>query len=63
MFHPIRMRKGNLRFPLDEPIPYTLIRRIVKFRVKEQLERVKPRQGREVEGYEGSSGCEKRGEL
>jgi uncharacterized protein YdhG (YjbR/CyaY superfamily) len=26
--------KGNLRFPLDEPIPYALIERIVKFRVK-----------------------------
>jgi uncharacterized protein YdhG (YjbR/CyaY superfamily) len=31
--------KGNLKFPLDEPIPYALISRIVKFRVKEQLER------------------------
>ena len=31
--------KGNLKFPLDEPIPYALIRRIVKCRVKEQLER------------------------
>ncbi|NJM40139.1 MAG: hypothetical protein HC853_04930 [Anaerolineae bacterium] len=27
--------KGNLRFPLDEPIPYALITRIVKARVKE----------------------------
>ena len=27
--------KGNLRFPLDEPIPYRLIERIVKFRVKQ----------------------------
>lgn len=27
--------KGNLRFPLDEPIPYALIARIVKFRVKQ----------------------------
>ena len=26
--------KGNLRFPLDEPIPYALIARIVKQRVK-----------------------------
>jgi uncharacterized protein YdhG (YjbR/CyaY superfamily) len=29
--------KGNLRFPLDEPIPYGLIERIVKFRVKQNL--------------------------
>ena len=27
--------KGNLRFPLDEPIPYALIGRIVKLRVKQ----------------------------
>jgi uncharacterized protein YdhG (YjbR/CyaY superfamily) len=27
--------KGNLRFPLDEPIPYGLISRIVKARAKE----------------------------
>jgi uncharacterized protein YdhG (YjbR/CyaY superfamily) len=27
--------KGNLRFPLDEPIPYDLIERIVKLRVKQ----------------------------
>ncbi|WP_169239089.1 iron chaperone [Candidatus Roseilinea sp. NK_OTU-006] len=27
--------KGNLRFPLDEPIPYALIARIVKLRVKQ----------------------------
>ena len=29
--------KGNLRFPLDRPIPYGLIARIVKARVKENL--------------------------
>jgi len=31
--------KGNLRFPLDEPIPYGLIARIVRFKVKQQAER------------------------
>jgi uncharacterized protein YdhG (YjbR/CyaY superfamily) len=36
---PYKGEKGNLRFPLDEPIPYTLLSRIVKFRVKEQLAR------------------------
>jgi uncharacterized protein YdhG (YjbR/CyaY superfamily) len=30
--------KGSVRFPLDKPIPFDLIRRIVKFRVKESLE-------------------------
>jgi uncharacterized protein YdhG (YjbR/CyaY superfamily) len=29
--------KGNLRFPLDQPIPYGLIEKIVKFRVKQNL--------------------------
>ena len=32
--------KGNLRFPLDEPIPYGLIKRIVKFRAKRNREKV-----------------------
>ncbi len=36
---PYQGEKGNLKFPLDQPIPYALIRRIVKFRVKEQFER------------------------
>jgi uncharacterized protein YdhG (YjbR/CyaY superfamily) len=31
--------KGNLRFPLDEPIPYQLITRIVKARLQENRER------------------------
>jgi len=31
--------KGNLRFPLDKPIPYPMISRIVKARVRENLER------------------------
>jgi uncharacterized protein YdhG (YjbR/CyaY superfamily) len=29
--------KGNLKFPLDEPFPYALVARIVKFRVKQNL--------------------------
>ncbi len=29
--------KGNLQFPLDKPIPYALIAKIVKLRVKENL--------------------------
>jgi uncharacterized protein YdhG (YjbR/CyaY superfamily) len=30
-----RSGKGTLRFPLDQPVPLELIRRIVRFRVKE----------------------------
>jgi uncharacterized protein YdhG (YjbR/CyaY superfamily) len=38
---PYRGEKGNLKFPLDEPIPYDLIRRVVTFRVKEHLRKAK----------------------
>jgi uncharacterized protein YdhG (YjbR/CyaY superfamily) len=31
--------KGSVQFPLEKPIPFTLIGKIVKFRVKENLER------------------------
>ena len=31
--------KGSIRFPLDEPIPYALISEVVRFRVRENLER------------------------
>lgn len=30
--------KGSVQFPLDQPIPYKLIERIVKFRVTENYE-------------------------
>jgi uncharacterized protein YdhG (YjbR/CyaY superfamily) len=33
--------KGTVKFPLDRPIPFGLISRIVKFKVKENLEREK----------------------
>jgi uncharacterized protein YdhG (YjbR/CyaY superfamily) len=31
--------KGSVRFPLDQPMPFGLISKIVKFRVKENLAR------------------------
>lgn len=34
---PFAGEKGNLRFPLDEPIPFELIERIARFRVKQDL--------------------------
>lgn len=36
---PYRGPKGNLRFPLDAPIPYPLIRRVVQARLAEQRAR------------------------
>lgn len=43
---PYRGEKGNLKFPLDEPIPYALISRIVKVRVKERRERIATKRGK-----------------
>jgi len=31
--------KGSVQFPLDRPVPFALISKIVKFRVRENLER------------------------
>ena len=36
--------KGTLRFPFDKPIPYGLIKRIVRFRIQENLERAKAKE-------------------
>src|SRR5687767_7542786 len=35
-----RAGKGTLKFPLDKPMPVGLITKLVKFRMKENLERV-----------------------
>ncbi len=34
---PYKTTKGTVQFPLGEPIPYALIRKITKFRVSENL--------------------------
>jgi uncharacterized protein YdhG (YjbR/CyaY superfamily) len=33
--------KGTVRFPLDRPIPYAVVKKIVKFRVQENLSKRK----------------------
>lgn len=33
--------KGTIRFPLDSPVPYELIAKIVKYRVEENLSKAK----------------------
>jgi uncharacterized protein YdhG (YjbR/CyaY superfamily) len=38
--------KGNLQFPLDEPIPYDLIERIVKLRVKQDTAKAAARRNK-----------------
>jgi uncharacterized protein YdhG (YjbR/CyaY superfamily) len=37
--------KGSIQFPIDQPLPLPLIRKIVKFRVKENLERSRKKKG------------------
>ncbi len=41
-----RGEKGNLRFPLDEPLPYELIRRVVRARVQEHSARAAAKRSR-----------------
>jgi uncharacterized protein YdhG (YjbR/CyaY superfamily) len=38
--------KGNLRFPLDRPIPYSLISRIIKVRVRQHQSKKQAREKR-----------------
>ena len=34
-----KISKGTIRFPFDKPVPFDLVRRIVRFRVQENLEK------------------------
>lgn len=36
---PYKQGKGSIQFPIDMPIPYTLVRKIVMFRKKQNLNR------------------------
>lgn len=38
-----KVAKGSIQFPLDEPIPYDLVAKIVKFRVQETQAKKKPK--------------------
>jgi len=39
--------KGNLKFPLDQPIPYDLIRRIVKLKLRQNLAQASAKSSRQ----------------
>src|SRR5213594_5232652 len=36
-----KLGKGSVQFPIDKPVPFDLVRRIVRFRVKEALEKTR----------------------
>jgi uncharacterized protein YdhG (YjbR/CyaY superfamily) len=38
---PYRSGKGTLRFPIDRPIPWNIIKKIIQFRVEENLNKSK----------------------
>lgn len=38
---PFKQGKGSVQFPLDKPMPLALIRKIVAYRVKQNLEKAK----------------------
>ena len=38
---PYKQGKGSVQFPLDEPMPAELIRRIVEFRVEENTRKAR----------------------
>ena len=40
---PYKQGKGSVQFPLDKPIPYDLVKKIVRYRIKENLEKMKGR--------------------
>jgi len=51
-----RTSKGTIQFPLDEPIPFDLVGKIVKFRVRENQGKTRP-SPRGKEGPTPSSGA------
>jgi uncharacterized protein YdhG (YjbR/CyaY superfamily) len=48
--------KGSVQFPIDEPLPLPLIRRIVEFRVTENLEKKLKKKSSGKSSQKGESG-------
>jgi len=46
---PYKGAKGSVQFPINQPLPLSLIRRIVKFRVKENAERISKKKSKKGE--------------
>lgn len=47
---PYEMAKGSVKFPLDKPLPLDLVKRIVEFRVQENLEKARSKGKRTKKG-------------
>ena len=47
--------KGSVQFPIDQPLPLPLIRRIVEYRVKENLERKSKKKSSAKKSQKGES--------
>ncbi len=45
--------KGNLQFPLDQPIPYRLIERIIRWRVKQDTEKAAAKRAKRRQAKKG----------
>jgi uncharacterized protein YdhG (YjbR/CyaY superfamily) len=51
-----KQAKGSVQFPIDQPLPLPLIRRIVEFRVKENVERKQKKKGSGKKSSKGETG-------
>lgn len=38
---PYKSAKGSVQFPIDRPVPYSLVKKIVLFRVQENLKKMR----------------------
>ena len=53
---PYKGAKGSVQFPIDQPLPLTLIRKIVEFRVKENMERKSKKKSTARKNQKGETG-------
>jgi uncharacterized protein YdhG (YjbR/CyaY superfamily) len=51
-----KQAKGSVQFPIDQPLPLPLIRRIVEFRVKENVEQKQKKKGSGKKIAKGETG-------
>ena len=53
---PYKRAKGSVQFPINEPLPLPLIRRIVEYRVRENLEKKQKKKSSRRKDQKGESG-------